>query len=82
MLTEGLDLKVNQKFKGLTEISSKESLVANKKSSFKILCVFRCQLLPISQAPQTRDFHLAEPTLLDLPKAHGMAPFHLVNVPQ
>lgn len=68
-------------FEGLTKISSKESLVANK-SGFKILCVFKCQLLPISQAPQTRDFHLAEPTLLYLPKAHRMASFHLVDGPQ
>ena len=53
----------NKKFKGLTNISSKDSLVLLKiKPSLKF-SVFKSQLLPISWTFQTWDFHLAERTL-------------------
>lgn len=68
----------NKKFKGLTKISSKDSLVANK-TRFKILCVQKSIIANFMDS-SNMGFHLAGE--LYLPKAHKMAPFHLVNVPQ
>lgn len=68
MLVQDPDLTTTttKMFKGLIKTLFKGLYLVVNNNFFKkvkILYVFKSQLLPISWAPQTWDFHLAEPTL-------------------